>query len=358
MSDTKVQNLNEKNRDVNIDTRSGSIAYNRFEMQVSQAIYMAIKIFDSSDYLLVIDYYDDIALFDNEDSPKSVSYFQMKTSEESININKAISGGWIVKMYKHFENINWIVNELGLITNCPLTFSVNGQKEKIRSDKTAFMEFDQTIIHKIKKDIAEKMRLNIDNIDLTKFFYIITPLSISKHKEIVEQEIGEFLYKKYPKITIDSVKTIHSTMIDILTRRQQYELLNKSESFCRVRNKKGMSKKDFEEVIDDAMIISIPTFDEILKLLKFDGDKNEISLEYVAILSDFQNKTDLFIKLFKKVRNKIREYKKGTDTFSQYGEKISKMIHDDDPIAEELYNRVYISILVIIIFANEDRRKQ
>lgn len=55
------------------------------------------------------------------------------------------------------------------------------------------------------------------------------------------------------------------------------------------------------------MIISIPTFDEILKLLKFDGDKNEISLEYVAILSDFQNKTDLFIKLFKKVRNKIRE---------------------------------------------------
>ena len=101
------------------------------------------------------------------------------------------------------------------------------------------------------------------------------------------------------------------------------------------------------------MIISIPTFDEILKLLKFDGDKNEISLEYVAILSDFQNKTDLFIKLFKKVRNKIREYKKGTDTFSQYGEKISKMIHDDYPIAEELYNRVYISILVIIIFIVE-----
>lgn len=53
------------------------------------------------------------------------------------------------------------------------------------------------------------------------------------------------------------------------------------------------------------MIISIPTFDEILKLLKFDGDKNEISLEYVAILSDFQNKTDLFIKLFKKVLNPI-----------------------------------------------------
>lgn len=110
------------------------------------------------------------------------------------------------------------------------------------------------------------------------------------------------------------------------------------------------NRKDFEKVIDDNMIISIPTFDEILRVLKFNGEKNEISLEYVAILSDFQNKTDLFIKLFKKVKNKIREYKKGTDTFSQYGEKISKMIHDDDPIAEELYNTVYISILVIIIF--------
>ena len=53
----------QKNKEVVVDTGSGSMAYNRFEMQVSQTLHMAIELFDSLDYLLVLDYYDDITLF-------------------------------------------------------------------------------------------------------------------------------------------------------------------------------------------------------------------------------------------------------------------------------------------------------
>lgn len=56
-----------------------------------------------------------------------------------------------------------------------------------------------------------------------------TILSIPSHKEIVEQEMGTFLHKKYPKITMDSVKTIFNTMIDLLTRRQQMVRCSVSE---------------------------------------------------------------------------------------------------------------------------------
>ena len=38
-----------------------------------------------------MDHYDDITLFDDEAMPKVVSYYQMKTSEETISIDTAIS---------------------------------------------------------------------------------------------------------------------------------------------------------------------------------------------------------------------------------------------------------------------------
>lgn len=215
--------------DITVDTGSGSMSYNRLEMQVSQTLHMAIEFFDNLDYLLVLDYYDDITLFENESNPEIVSYYQMKTNEESISISTAIREDWLTKLYAQLERPEWIVKELGLITNCPLKVSVSmkGENEKnkretksYKAEKTAFNQFNPITIEEIKKDIANKKGIRKEDVDLSKFVHMRTILSIPRHKEIVEQEMGTFLHKKYPKITMDSVKTIFNTMIDLLTRRQ------------------------------------------------------------------------------------------------------------------------------------------
>ena len=233
MLDKQAKDKKTRVGEIAVDTGSGSMSYNRFEMQVSQTLHMAIEIFDNLDYLFVLDYYDDITIFDKEDDPETVSYFQMKTNEESISINTAITKDWLVKLYAQLENTDWLVKELGLITNCPLVVSVttkkdNGKNEKERklftSEKTSFMEFNPVTISKIKEDIAKKKGVDVGSVDLTKFFHIRTTLSIPSHREIVEQEMGDFLHSKYPRITMDSVKAIFGAMMDILTRRQQYEL--------------------------------------------------------------------------------------------------------------------------------------
>ena len=64
-------------------------------MQVSQTLHMAIELYSDLNYLLVLDHYDDITLFDDDISPETVSYYQMKTSEDSISIDTAISESWV-----------------------------------------------------------------------------------------------------------------------------------------------------------------------------------------------------------------------------------------------------------------------
>ena len=107
------------NNVTSLDKKSGSLAYNRFEMQISQTIHMAIELYSNLNYLLVLDHYDDITLFDDDVTPETVSYYQMKTSEDSISINTAISEEWVAKLYEQLNNSQWMIKELGLITNCP-----------------------------------------------------------------------------------------------------------------------------------------------------------------------------------------------------------------------------------------------
>ncbi|EKQ57554.1 MULTISPECIES: dsDNA nuclease domain-containing protein [unclassified Clostridium] len=362
-----VSKKNKQIKDITIDTSSGSMAYNRFEMQVSQTLHMAIELFDSLDYLLVLDYYDDIALFNNEKKPEVVSYYQMKTNEESISISTAISEDWLVKMYAQLERPEWLVKELGLITNCPLkvTVKINGfdgkkknQTKTYTAEKTSFSKFNPITIDKIKHDIAQKKGIKPEDVDLTKFIHIRTTLSISKHREIVEQELGDFLHKKYPRITMDVVKTISGSMLDILTKKQQYELLEENALYNEVREKKGITKSDFSRVIEEAIVISIPPFDEIQRVADLsDDDKYKASFEYTKIMSDSQSKIESFSNIFIKIRKLCSNYKKNSDECVwQYVNRLCDGLYKDNFIIESIYNRMYICILTICILISEMRR--
>jgi len=357
---------NEK-KEITVDTSAGSMSYNRFEMQVSQTLHMAIELYDSLDYLLVMDYYDDITLFEDEARPEIVSYYQMKTNEESISISTAIKEDWLTKLYTQLERPEWIVKELGLITNCPLKVSVsikdNDGKKKTETksytaEKTSFEKFNSITVQKIKRDIAKKKGISTEDVDLSKFVHMRTTLSIASHKEIVEQEMGTFLHAKYPRITMDSVKTIFNAMIDILSRRQQYELLPDDAEYVEVRQKKGVTKKDFERVIDEAMIIAIPPFDEVQQVVQFDKeDKYKASYEYTRIMTDSHSKSESFTNVFFKVRTLIENREiKLNETAWEYAVGICDELYINNPMIKILYNQLYVKVLVICIIINEMRK--
>lgn len=350
-------------KEIIVDTKSGSLSYNRLDMQVTQTLHMAIELFPTLDYLFVLDYYDDIALFDSENSPASVSYYQLKTNEESISISTAISEDWIAKLYKHLEKPEWIVQELGLITNCPLKVSVTTKDDKGKShqhttlytsEKTSFSTFNPQTIESIRQDISEKFHIDINDVDLTKFVHMRTTLSIPKHREIVEQEMHDFLYKQHPRITIDVAKTIFGAMMDLLTRRQAYELLDKNAVFEVAREKKGVSKNDFKRIIDDALIVAIPPFPDIQDAMNYSGDDvYRASFEYTKILTDHQSKSESFVAQFKKLRILILENPQGNDELMQdYAQRIFELLPTKSPI----YSQTYIHVLVACIRINEWRR--
>lgn len=349
-------------KDAPIDTKAGSRSYNRFEMQISQTLHMAIELYSDLNYLFVLDHYDDITLFDNDISPESVSYYQMKTSEDSISIDTAISQDWIAKLYEQLSNPAWFVKELGLITNCPLKVTVkfndddgskHTEEQKYTAERTSFLEFNQLMIDKLKEDIATRKGISAEDVDLTKFVHMRTTISIPKHREIVEQEMSNFLLSRYPRITVESAKTIFGAMIDLLSRRQAYEALDKNASFADVRRKKGVSKSDFSRIIEESMYISVPEFQEVEQWMEYSQDeKMKAALEYTKVLSDVQRKSESFTALYRQVRTTCRSNSRNDEeTVKTYCERIYGVLPSKNPI----YNKTYIGVLIASILINEWR---
>lgn len=360
---------------VTVDTTAGSRSFNRFEFQLSQTLHMAIELYDTLNYLLVLDYYDDITLFDMDSKPLVVSYYQVKTSNNEITIDSAIEKGWISKLYAQLGRPEgWSVKELGLITNTPLEISydlplkdVSTKKKKraqrhiehLTSNSTAFTALHKSVQNRIIKDIANKQKISESDVDLTKFAHIRTVLTIEQHGNMVEKEMVDFLYEKYPRITVDTVKGIYSSMISLLTKKQTYESLPKNASFDAVKAYKGIQKDDFKRVIDKSILLSLPPFEDVFKYAQVEKElENILSLAYVKILTDTTNRADgsfpqLFSLTTEAVNNDLYNTK---ESVWEYALRIGENIREKNHILCIPYDSNYIAVLIICLLINESRK--
>lgn len=333
--------------------KAGSIAYNRLEMQISQTIHMAIELYDSLDYLFILDHDDDITLYDDQNQNNIVSYYQMKTSEDYFLLTTILSENWLLKLHNHLLNSDSFIKELGLITNCRIKLS---DEHILKADKTNFNKINNDILNKIKKDIAQKSNIPVENVDLSKFIHIRTILSIDKHQDIAEKEMSDFLYNKYHDIRVETIKTIFNSVIALLTKKQGYEKLNENASFEDLKSKKGFSKANFDEIIKTAIRINIPSFQDIMQL-NLNFEESNLSLAYVKILADNNENSVSYQKMFNDVYDIVEKNSKNqNETIFNYINKCKNIYEEQYPLSMYIErNSVYIELIVIIIILNKQQ---
>jgi hypothetical protein len=245
--------------------------------------------------MLILDHEDDITVYYDQELHDSVSFYQMKTKDDSISLSFAIKDGWIEKLYSHMSKPDVLIKELGLITNCPIRL----KSKLISVDKTPFESFDQSYIDEIKAHIAGKQKIPIDKVDLSKMVHIRTTLSIDAHKQIVENEASTFLVSKFPTIKVQVVKTIVAAVFEILSKLQAYERLPEDAEYERIIKNKGFSRTSFERIIKTAIKVNIPEYNILVSVCKIPDDKKEeVALAYTKVLEDSHNNTNSFIDIF------------------------------------------------------------
>lgn len=340
------------------EKEGGTIASNRLDFQIDQALVFALELFDNSNYLIVIDYEDDLTIY-NDESCREVRFYQVKTNEDEIALSEAITQGWIDKLYAHISDKetsvtpNAEVKEVSLLTNCSLRY---GKNKHLSYDLTPFGDIkDSTIISRIRETIAKKCNTSPENIDLSLFTHRKSRLTLKDHKKYSCAALSTFLQKRFSCINVSVVESTHLKLRDLLTERQNYEKNATEIDFEYLRKHKTFTKDNLICIIRDAILVLPPNMSDIERYIPVDFN-NDWKAACYEVVKDFQDNNKSFNHLAKQVYILSLKSRKETASLWEETQIISSEITNNSSLAKQIpcSSKHYLEVLILAILHNKN----
>ncbi|UWD34651.1 DUF4297 domain-containing protein [Mycoplasma cottewii] len=285
-----------------IDKYSGAISYNRYSLQTSQTLILIIDKFnETEDFLILLEHYDDIAIFPNSNKiDLNAEMYQVKTGEKEISINQLLKGkkekeSIIEKLHNHNKaNYEFNVSSICLIVNFPIKDIIS------KAGKIDFSEITTEIQNQIINALKKK---NIENIELTNFSIIKTDLTNDSHLNIAENKFIDFLCKVNPSIGIGSAKNTFKSIMDILSLKQSKEQDKYRNNNLEVITKeKGVTRKEFSNIISYANYCDPITFEYLESIVENhfpDWSINKIAVAFSMIHDSIKKMDKDYFEIFR-----------------------------------------------------------
>lgn len=330
---------------------AGSRTKNRLTVQVSYAIQLIMD-FYSTDFLVMMDYIEDISIICTPDIPSEIHLYQVKTksSDKQYSLNAIIKDEWYQKLYNNAQKYKGFVGSASVVCN---TDVVNKQEVVFRNTKTSLDEKSiQDNINKIRKAIAEEQNLKEEDIDLSKFFFIRSSLSTKGHKEEVEHEFENFLLGKDPDLQVATVKSIYKLLYNELDDKFKNEIDEKCTDVEEIFKQKGVRGQDIKNVISCGLAIQIPTLDKLFADFSISSviERRRCSLQYSQIKMDMYSDTTAFIKTKQALSRLIEKTNEsGVDDMPTILSDVYDQANRENIISMAYADEYYLKVLIMIL---------
>lgn len=237
---------------------SGSVASNRFDFQKNWTLCKIIELHEKpDDYLVTLEFHDDVVVFDSSTNPDKISFYQVKTSKSSNwTINGLISrekgknellSSHLGKLYEHLEKFGDSVESLNFVTNNTIKGKLsNGLKCE---DTIGFCcsDLDSNELDKIIQGLKQEHSLN----ELKDFssitFFKLGELSIDKHSELTKIKLAEYIEKFLPDVKYQ-ISPLYKSIFDEIKKKSNIE--KNITNFEELKKYKSVSRQDFDTYLE------------------------------------------------------------------------------------------------------------
>ena len=202
---------------------TGSRTKNRLTVQISYAIQLVME-FYTTDFLVMMDYIEDISVINDPSSPSEIHLYQVKTksADRQYLFSTVLSEEWYQKLYRNAKKYGTYTSSASVVCNTDVIVSGS---EVFPNEKTSLDDATiQVNIQKIRKAIADDQGIDVQDVDLSKFFFVRSTLSTKGHKEETEHKFQDFLYKQDPDLQVATAKSIYKILYDILDEKFNNEI--------------------------------------------------------------------------------------------------------------------------------------
>lgn len=331
---------------------AGSRTENRLTVQISYAIQLIMDFYPTN-FLVMMDYIEDIAIVTDPDNPSAIHLYQVKTKSagKQYRISTVISEAWFQKLYGNAKKYGEYVNSASVVCNTDIVSSSGA--EIFPNEKTVLNdEAIQNNIKKLRKAIASDQGVDEKELDLSKFFFVRTQLSTKGHKEEAEHKFQDFLFKQDPDLQVATAKSIFSFLYDKLGTKFRNEISEVCTDTQEIYSEKGLNSKEIKDIISCGLAIQIPAKEQLFSEfgIKSIQAKRKYSSSYSQIKIDMYSDSKGFISLKKAVSNTIASTcSEEIDELPALLDEVYSQIAAEESIPLAYRDEYYLKMLIMIL---------
>lgn len=330
---------------------AGSRTKNRLTVQIIYAMQLIMD-FYSTDFLVMMDYIEDVSVICNPADPSEIHLYQVKTksSDKQYQLSAIIKDEWYQKLYNNAQKYQGFVGSAAVVCN---TDVICAQKEVFPNAKTSLEEKSiKDNIKKIRVAIAQSQDVSEDEIDLSQYYFVRSNLSTKGHKEEMEHQFQNFLLTKDAELQVATVKSIYSLLYEELDTKFNNEINENCTDINEIFCKKGVDGQNIKDLISCGLAIQIPSLEKLFSDFGIVSilERKRYSVHYKQIKMDMYSDMHVFVEAKKNLLNIIAEVNQnGIDDMPHILISVYEKTIEQRLISEAYLDEHYLKLLIMIL---------
>lgn len=246
--------LQEKLNDGLTKERGGRHGGKGHEFQRYWALCHILKIdLELDDYLVLLEFIEDVAILNNENAPDKVDLFQLKKKDTNSNWTKAAltssTKGQLSILAKLFESqkvLPDIAATIAFVSNAPVSIPLKSKLDSTHLPNFEAIDIDSALLNDLQKSIASELKVDTSEIQWDKLSFIKSPLSLNDLENHAQGHVVSYLSNKYPD---------HNARADVFFRLLYGEIkirataTEDAATFEELRKTRGISKTELASML-------------------------------------------------------------------------------------------------------------
>lgn len=253
---------------------SGPRSANRFDYQDDWALCKLIELHESGDdYVLILDFFDDVVVLDSPINPKTIAFFQVKTRKTGFwsraDLTRQKNGklgklpSILGKLYTNFEQFPEFTKEMHFISNAYSNIKLAKGGDAKGEMHFRYAEVSDDEKASIVKSLSNELTKAPKNKGLQMLMYSVADLSLQGHADHALGCLTNFL-DRVRKDGTTGAAAFYRTLKSEISRRAKSE--GKPKTLDEVCSKRAIDRTSFTRMLNLATSIVAPP--DIVSLLR------------------------------------------------------------------------------------------
>lgn len=209
---------------------------------------------EKDDYLLLLEFIEDIAVMNSEITPDQMELFQLKKKEGSSSkwtkttLAKPLKEGKsiLAKLHESKSIAKGETAAIAFVSNAPVELKLGSGEDPTGLSEFSASQIDSVLLTELKSSVAAELGCDLGDIDFDNLKFIRSPLAMDDLENHVIGRVATYLAAKFPD---------HSPRADVLCKAIYSEIKVKATSteeaasFGDLKRIRGVSKKQFSSMV-------------------------------------------------------------------------------------------------------------